>query len=99
MVRGWNELTFSAPPTLAAGSSYWLGFLTDAALTYRPGRHGQVPAASSAGTDAYADGASDPFGSPSALGNAVPVYVLAEQAAGGAVGDSGKRSIVIAITC
>jgi hypothetical protein len=99
VVRGWNELTFGAPPTLAAGSSYWLGFHTDAALTYRPGRHGAVPAASSSGADAYADGASDPFGSPSALGNALPVYVLAEQAAGGAVGDSGKRSIVIAITC
>jgi hypothetical protein len=64
-----------------------------------PGRHGDAPAASSSDSDTYADGPADPFGTPAALANNVPVYVIGSQAIPPAVGDSGKGSIVIAITC
>ena len=97
--RGWNEVEFSSPPVLTAGDSYWIGVITDTAFVYRLGRHGATPAASSSGSDTYADGPADPFGTPSALGNNVPIYVIGSQAIPPALGDSGKGSIVIAITC
>jgi hypothetical protein len=96
--RGWNEVVFSSPPVLTAGQSYWIGFITDTAFVYRPGRHGSAPAASSSGSDTYADGPADPFGPPSALGNNVPAYVLGSEIVPPAVGESGKGSIVIVIT-
>jgi hypothetical protein len=97
--RAWNEVVFSSPPVMAAGQSYWIGFITDTAFAYRPGRHGATPLANSSGADTYADGPADPFGTASALANNVPVYVIGPQAIPPAVGDSGKGSIVIAITC
>jgi hypothetical protein len=97
--RGWNEVVFSSPPTLTTGQNYWIGFITDTAFVYRPGRHGSAPAASSSGSDTYADGPADPFGTASALANNVPVYVIGSQTVPPALGDSGKGSIVIAITC
>jgi hypothetical protein len=96
--RGWNEVVFSSPPAMAAGQSYWIGFITDTSFVYRPSRHGDTPAASNSGSDTYADGPADPFGTASALGSNVPVYVIVSQAIPPAVGDSGKASIVIAIT-
>jgi hypothetical protein len=84
---------------MAAGQSYWIGFITDTSFVYRPGRHGDTPAASSSGSDIYADSPADPLGTPAALGNNVPVYVIGSQAIPPALGDSGKGSIVIAITC
>jgi hypothetical protein len=60
--RGWNEVVFSSPPVMAAGQSYWIGFITDTPFVYRPGRHGATPAASSSGSDTYADGPADPPG-------------------------------------
>jgi hypothetical protein len=97
--RGWNEVVFGSPPVLNAGQNYWIGFITDTAFAYRPGRHGDTPAASSSGSDTYADGPADPFGTASALGNNVPVYVIGSQAIPPALGDSGKGSIVVAISC
>jgi hypothetical protein len=58
-----------------------------------------TPAASSSGSDIYADGPADLFGTPSALGNNVPVYVIGSQAIPPALGDSRKGAIVIAMTC
>jgi hypothetical protein len=97
--RGWNEVVFASPPVMAAGQSYRIGFITDTSFVYRSGRHGDTPAASSSGSDTYADGPADPFGTASALGSNVPVYVIGSQAIPPALGDSGKGSIVIAITC
>jgi len=97
--RGWNEVVFSSPPMMAAGQSYCIGFITDTSFVYRPGRHGDTPAASSSGSDTYADGAADPFGTPSLLGNNVPVYILGVEDNPPVLGDSGKGSIVIAISC
>jgi hypothetical protein len=96
--RGWNEVVFSSPPTLTAGQNHWIGFITDTAFVYRPGRHSATPAANSSGSDTYADGPADPFGTPSALGNNVPAYVLGSEIIPPAVGESGKGSIVIVIT-
>jgi hypothetical protein len=99
LLRGWNEVVFSSPPLRNAGQNYWIGFITDAAFAYRPGRHGATPLANSSGSDIYADGPADPFGTASGLGNNVPVYVIGSQAIPPAAGDSGKGSIVIAISC
>jgi hypothetical protein len=60
--RGWNEVVFSSPPTLTTGQNYWIGFITDTSFVYRPGRHGATPLSNSSGSDTYADGPADPFG-------------------------------------
>jgi hypothetical protein len=96
-VTGPGAPTWFEP--LAAGQNYWIGFITDTSFVYRPGRHGDPPAASSSGSDTYADGAADPFGTASAFDSNVPIYLIGSQAIPPAVGDSGKGAIVIAITC
>jgi len=58
---GWRDLPFASPVRLAAGS-YWLGFLAGNTTSVLKFYFDEYVGAYRTNVDAYADGASDPFG-------------------------------------
>lgn len=65
--EAWVDLTFSSPPTLAAGD-YWLGFIVSSAAGAGLFRCGAVASSRRYSNDTYSDGATNPFGAPTTDG-------------------------------
>jgi subtilisin family serine protease len=61
---GWYDLPFSIPVALSAGT-YWIGLIDGATTNVIALRYDSVTASSAVAPDTYADGPSDPFGTPS----------------------------------
>lgn len=83
--EGWLDLTFASPPSCTNGVTYWLGFITDGAMSFREQQ--SSPLLIYYNEDTYSDGASNPFGSYSTYtGGHICVYATVTPSGGGAVG-------------
>jgi len=66
----WNVFTFASPVTLAPGY-YWLGLISDTALT----SYGAATTGTNRyNNDTYSDGPSNPFGTPATSTTERPIY-------------------------
>jgi len=70
---GWYELSFPTPLKLAAGN-YWIGWISAGTADVAAFRYESVSGALDYNANAYTSGPSNPFGTPTVIGDEPSIY-------------------------
>jgi len=91
---GWEQSDLST--SITEGTPYWLGWMFDHVnwYFYDAGDTGQV----NWGRDPYADGPSDPFGTPMVLDWVQSIYCTYEAGGGETYDETGREQVILAVT-